>query len=121
MRVTLKSVNDRLADLEHDVRLEKGDGYFYFSGGEATDWLDRTVKVPIRGSAIGTPARPFNGELWDVRTNDLAPNLAPPPQRPPRLHKLLNQPWRLQPQRITARVTRRLVEQSPARAVASLT
>jgi hypothetical protein len=46
MRVTLKSVNDRLAELGHTALLEKGDGYFYFSGGEATDWLDRTVKVP---------------------------------------------------------------------------
>ncbi len=26
--------------------LARGDGYFYFEGGEATDWLDRTVRVP---------------------------------------------------------------------------
>jgi len=26
--------------------LAKGDGYFYFWGGEAADWLDRTVRVP---------------------------------------------------------------------------
>jgi hypothetical protein len=25
--------------------LEKASGYFYFFGGEATDWLDRTVRV----------------------------------------------------------------------------
>jgi hypothetical protein len=50
MRVTLKSVNDRLTELGHDARLNKGDGYFYFSGGEATDWLDRTVKVPTLSS-----------------------------------------------------------------------
>jgi hypothetical protein len=37
MRVTLKTVNDRLAELGYDARLEKGDGYFYFSGGEAMD------------------------------------------------------------------------------------
>ena len=48
MRVTLKSISDRLAELGHKASLEKGDGYFYFSGGEATDWLDRTVKVPTR-------------------------------------------------------------------------
>jgi hypothetical protein len=41
----MKSVNDRLAELGHDARVEKGDGYFYFSGGEATDWLDRTVQA----------------------------------------------------------------------------
>lgn len=50
MRVTLKSVDDRLAELGHNTHLEKGDGYFYFSGGEATDWLDRTVKVPTLSS-----------------------------------------------------------------------
>jgi hypothetical protein len=50
MRVTLKTVNDRLAELGYDARLEKGDGYFYFSGGEAMDWLDQTVKVPILSS-----------------------------------------------------------------------
>ena len=30
--------------------MQKGDGYFYFSEGEATDWLDRTVKAPILSS-----------------------------------------------------------------------
>ncbi len=50
MRVTLKSINDRLAELGHKASLEKGDGYFYFSGSEATDWLDRTVKVPTLAS-----------------------------------------------------------------------
>jgi hypothetical protein len=50
MRVTLKSVNDRLTELGHDARLDKGDGYFYFSGGEATDWLDCTVKVATLSS-----------------------------------------------------------------------
>jgi hypothetical protein len=50
MRITLKSVNDRLAELGVGARLEKGDGYFYFSGGEATDWLDLTVKVLILSS-----------------------------------------------------------------------
>jgi hypothetical protein len=27
----------------HDALLERASGYFYFFGGEATDWLDRTV------------------------------------------------------------------------------
>jgi hypothetical protein len=30
--------------------LVKGDGYFYFRGGEAADWLDRTVRVATLGS-----------------------------------------------------------------------
>jgi hypothetical protein len=50
MRVTLKSINDRLQRLGHDVHLDKGDGYFYFWGAEANNWLDRTVKVPTLSS-----------------------------------------------------------------------
>ncbi len=46
MRITLKSVNDRFAELGHSEFLAKGDGYYYFYGGEATNWLDCTVKVP---------------------------------------------------------------------------
>ena len=30
--------------------MEKGDGYFYFYGGEVTDWLDRILKVPTLSS-----------------------------------------------------------------------
>ena len=28
----------------------KGDGYFYFTSGETSNWLDRTVKVPTLSS-----------------------------------------------------------------------
>jgi hypothetical protein len=28
------------------AHLEKGDRYFYFHGGDAADWLDRTIRVP---------------------------------------------------------------------------
>jgi hypothetical protein len=42
-RVTLKAINDQLLRLGHNVRLEKTSGYFYFFGGESTDWIDRTV------------------------------------------------------------------------------
>ena len=41
--LTLKSVNDEPARLGYRARLEKASGYFYFFGGEATDWIDRTV------------------------------------------------------------------------------
>jgi hypothetical protein len=43
VRVTVKVINEELAKRGSGTRLEKGDGYFYFSGGEATEWLDRTV------------------------------------------------------------------------------
>ena len=48
MRLTLKTINSELA--KRGVRLEKGSGYFYFMGGEAANWLDRTVRVPKVGS-----------------------------------------------------------------------
>jgi hypothetical protein len=50
MRTTLKAINDGLSAKGHKAHLEKGDGYFYFYGGEVTDWLDRIVKVPTLSS-----------------------------------------------------------------------
>jgi hypothetical protein len=44
-RLHLKTVNDELARLGHAERLAKGKNYFYFSGGRADEWLDRTVGV----------------------------------------------------------------------------
>jgi hypothetical protein len=42
MRLTL-TINERLATLGKGAELTKGDGcFFYFSGGEASDWVDRT-------------------------------------------------------------------------------
>ena len=45
MRLTVKAINEEFAKRGSGARLEKGNGYFYFSGGEATDWLDRTVNA----------------------------------------------------------------------------
>jgi len=50
MRLTLKTINEKLATPGKGAEFTKGDGYFYFSDGEASDWLDRTVKVPTRAS-----------------------------------------------------------------------
>jgi hypothetical protein len=50
MRITLPAVNRELAKRGHRAMLTKVDGYFYFRGGEATDWLDRTVQVPTLNS-----------------------------------------------------------------------
>jgi hypothetical protein len=44
-RVTLKAINDELAKRGHNARLERASGYFYFMGGEATEWIDRTVQA----------------------------------------------------------------------------
>jgi hypothetical protein len=47
MPLTLKAINAELAKRGHLVRLERGSGdYFYFMGGDAREWLDRTVPVP---------------------------------------------------------------------------
>lgn len=44
-QLSLKTVNDELARLGRAERLAKGDNYFYFTGGAAEDWLDRSVGV----------------------------------------------------------------------------
>jgi hypothetical protein len=44
MPLTLKTINAEL--FKRGVHLERGKGYFYFMGGEAANWLDRTVRVP---------------------------------------------------------------------------
>jgi hypothetical protein len=41
----MRAVNAELARVGHRARLEKASGYFCFFGGEATDWIDRTVQV----------------------------------------------------------------------------
>jgi hypothetical protein len=48
--LSLKTINHELAKRGHQALLSKGDGYFYFSTGEAADWLDRTVRVPTVSS-----------------------------------------------------------------------
>jgi len=50
MRVTLKAVNENLAGMGAKTELTKGAGYFLFRGGEAEEWIDRTVRVPTIGS-----------------------------------------------------------------------
>ena len=50
MRVTLKAINEALNGLAPDVRLAKGDRYFYFTSGETANWLDTTVRVPTLSS-----------------------------------------------------------------------
>jgi hypothetical protein len=48
--VTIKDINQELANRGHRARRVKAPGYFYFFGGEAADWLDRTVRVPTLSS-----------------------------------------------------------------------
>ena len=59
-RVTLKAINDELSRRGHNARLAKASGYFYFFGGEATDWIrsgvgDREVGT-AHGLRLGLPA-----------------------------------------------------------------
>jgi len=46
MPLTPKVINAEPTKQGHTARLEHGDGYFYFLGGNSADWLDRTVSVP---------------------------------------------------------------------------
>lgn len=43
--VTRKMVNDALRERGRDESLREGDGYFYFGGGEAVNWLSSSVMV----------------------------------------------------------------------------
>jgi hypothetical protein len=45
MPLTLKAINAELTKRGQAARLENAGDYFYFLGGEADDWLDRTVQV----------------------------------------------------------------------------
>lgn len=38
-------VNDALRERGRDESLRPGDGYFYFGGGEAVNWLSNSVRV----------------------------------------------------------------------------
>jgi hypothetical protein len=44
-RVTRKMINDALRERGRDESLRPGDGYFYFGGGEAVNWLTNSVRV----------------------------------------------------------------------------
>jgi hypothetical protein len=46
VRISLKAINSELERRGSQAVLAKGDGYFYFWGGEASDRLDRIVRVP---------------------------------------------------------------------------
>ncbi len=46
VRLSLKTINEELKRLGSPAVLTKADGYFYFQGGDAADWLDRAVTVP---------------------------------------------------------------------------
>lgn len=44
-RVTRKMINDALRERGREESLRPGDGYFYFGGGEAVNWLTNSVRV----------------------------------------------------------------------------
>ncbi len=43
--LTIKAVNRAIAQAGHKETLERGDGYFYFRGGEADNWIAVSVHV----------------------------------------------------------------------------
>ena len=55
IRLTLKAINDELRNREHNVRLERAGGYFYFHLGEAADWgLPRVERLDRRVAFDGS-------------------------------------------------------------------
>jgi len=63
VRLSLKTINGELAKRGFDALIAKGSDYFYFWGGEAADWLDRTVRVPT----LAQPhARPMGAGVSDA-------------------------------------------------------
>jgi hypothetical protein len=44
-RVTRKMINDALRERGREESLRPADGYFYFGGGEAVNWLTNSVRV----------------------------------------------------------------------------
>jgi len=80
MRLSLKTINDELGKRGHTARLDKASGYFYFKGGEAADWLDRTVNVPTVSSltlaewmAEFERLKQLNAEIMDGKGGKAAP------------------------------------------------
>lgn len=45
MKVSLTAVNSALKQIGADETLVKGKGYFYFIGGESTEWNQQSVYV----------------------------------------------------------------------------
>ena len=102
MRVTLKTVNAELSRLGREVDLVKGSGYFFFRGGEADDWIERTVQVPTISSLTleqwvekYTRLKAANEQFMKTAakppTTAIQPKKSPPP------------PTRQQPQKAPAR------------------
>jgi hypothetical protein len=64
MQLSLKTANNELAQLGYSALLAKGSGYFYFSSGEAADWLTalcgRTIREPYL-ETVGRGVSPLEG------------------------------------------------------------
>jgi len=79
MRVTLKTINAELAKRGHNTHLERACEYFYFAGGEASDWLQKTVAVPAVSSLT------LDGWLGEFdRSKNLNAQLLKTPNRKPK-------------------------------------
>src|SRR2546430_16937006 len=46
VRLSLKTINEELKRLSSRAVLTKANGYFYFQGGDAAEWLDAVVAGP---------------------------------------------------------------------------
>jgi hypothetical protein len=84
MRVTLRAVNDEIERHGYKARLAKASGYYFFEGGEADEWLDKTVNVPTI-SSLSLPEgvleverlKKLNGEIMRGKGRKQAPKRKP--------------------------------------------
>jgi hypothetical protein len=80
VRISLKAINSELERRGSQAVLAKGDGYFYFWGGEAADWLDRIVRVATLHSLTLDQWMQEFQKLKETNRK-LIQSLAPPVQR----------------------------------------
>jgi hypothetical protein len=81
VRISLKAINSELERRGSQAVLAKGDGYFYFWGGEAADWLDRTVRVPtLRSRTLDQWMQEFQ-KLRETNRKLMQSIAAPPDQK----------------------------------------
>jgi hypothetical protein len=79
-KLTLKAVNNELSKLGYSARLVKASSYFYFQGGEADNWLDKTISVPTISSHTVPEwiteferLKKVNAEIMGARSEKSAP------------------------------------------------
>ena len=74
MRLTLKAVDSEVAGRGPNTIIGSLDGCFYFRGGEAADWLDKTARLPTLSSlALAQWVRAFQESRQNSKNGRTGP------------------------------------------------